>query len=89
MTAQATPALQIDLTPVVSGNLKAIGFDAATETLDVQFASGLIDRYSGVPAKTHQALIGAESVGGFFAKNVRTRFASEKLEDLHEGSTPD
>lgn len=40
-------------------------------------------------AEIHEGLFYADSVGGFFAKNVRTRFASEKLEDVHEGSTPD
>lgn len=81
--------ITIQLEPVVSGNLKAIGYDAATKTLDVQFASGLTYRYSDVPAATHKELAEADSVGHYFAKNVRTRFASEKLEDVHEGSTPD
>lgn len=88
---KSTPILQIALQPVISGNLKAVGYDAATETLDVQFASGRTYRYSDVPAKVHEELIGAESIGSYFARNVRPKFPSVDLEtlDQHEGATPD
>ena len=87
----AAPALQILLVPVISGNLKAVGYDAATQTLDVQFASSRVYRYSGVPAKVHEELIGAESIGSHFARNVRGKFPSVDLEslDANEGSTAD
>lgn len=81
--------ITIQLEPVVSGNLKAVGYDAATKTLDVQFASGKVYRYSNVPPETHKELIGAESIGSFFARNVRAKFNGFELEDIHEGSTPD
>ncbi|MCU7372811.1 KTSC domain-containing protein [Paucibacter sp. O1-1] len=91
MTQQSTPVLQIALQPVVSGNLKAVGYDAATQTLDVQFSSGRVYRYSGVPAKAHEELIAAESIGSHFARNVRNKFPGVDLEtlDQHEGATPD
>lgn len=91
MTQQSTPVLQIALQPVVSGNLRAVGYDAATQTLDVQFSSGRVYRYSGVPDKVHEELIAAESIGSYFARNVRNKFPGVDLEtlDQHEGATPD
>lgn len=89
--AQTTPVLQIALQPVVSGNLKAVGYDKASQTLDVQFSSGRIYRYSGVSPSVHQELIAAESIGSYFARNVRNKFPCVDLEtlDQHEGATPD
>jgi len=90
-TTQATPILKIALQPVISGNLRAVGYDAATQTLDVQFASGRTYRYSDVPAGVHADLLDADSIGGYFARNVRTKFQGVDLETLdpHEGATPD
>lgn len=94
MNTEATgkpAAIVINRTPVVSGNLKSVGYDATTKTLDVEFASSRVYRYSGVPAEIHAELISAESVGSYFARNVRNKFPSTDLGtlDVHEGSTAD
>lgn len=58
------------MTPVKSSNIKAIGYDAKSHTLTVQFNSGTYD-YHGVPADVHSALMKAESVGSHFHEHVR------------------
>lgn len=90
-TAPTFPTHAIERQPVVSGNLKSVGFDAATSTMDVEFSSGRVYRFLNVPPTVHKDLIGAESVGSFFARNVRGKFPSADLDtlDMHEGSTAD
>lgn len=66
---------------VTSSNIRAIGYDAASQTLAVEFAAGLYT-YSGVPAEIDRALRAAEaageSLGRYFAAHIRNRFPSTK-----------
>lgn len=57
--------------PVQSSNIKAIGHDPQTNTMDVEFSSGKVYRYSEVNADEHMALIRAKSVGSHFANVIR------------------
>ena len=63
------------LTPVESSMIKAIGYDAATCTLWVQFNRGQIYSYTDVPLEVHQALMAAESHGKYFHKHIRGEYA--------------
>lgn len=67
--------MDIKLTPVVSSNIAATGYDAGTKTLAVQFKSGTaIHYYQDVPPEVAEGLANAESVGRYFAQNVRGKF---------------
>ena len=59
-------------TPVRSSNLKAIGYNADTQTLEVEFLSGHVYSYTGVPIAVHAGLMSASSHGTFFDANVKT-----------------
>lgn len=58
-------------TPVSSSNLRSIGYDAATRTLEVEFLNGGIYSYSGVPASVHAALMSASSHGSYFDLHIK------------------
>lgn len=64
--------------PVKSSNISAIGYDAETKTLTVQFSSGGKHSYAGVPPETHQAMMSAESIGKYFHAKIRNTFRSTK-----------
>jgi hypothetical protein len=57
--------------PVASSNLKAIGYDPATQKLEVEFKSGGVFCYDNVSPQEHQDLIGASSIGSHFHQNIR------------------
>jgi hypothetical protein len=57
--------------PVESSALASVGYDARTRVLEIEFTSGSVYRYSPVPAEVHDALMAAESHGGYFTENVR------------------
>lgn len=64
--------------PVQSSNLASVGWDNGT--LEVEFqGSGAVYRYSNVPETEYQALMGAPSVGNYFAAFVKGKYASERV----------
>ena len=60
--------------PVTSSNLLSVGYDDATQTLEVEFKSGSVYQYFDVPSSVHTELTGAGSVGQYFAANVRNSY---------------
>lgn len=60
--------------PVRSSNVKSIGFDGATHTLEVEFHAGGIYQYLAVPPEVHARLMAASSKGGFIHRNIKPRF---------------
>ena len=63
----------IDLYPVESSQVNAIGHDEATQTLAVQFkhGAGAIYHYPGVSRETFEAFKGAESIGKYFGQHLK------------------
>ncbi|UOQ76714.1 KTSC domain-containing protein [Hymenobacter sp. 5516J-16] len=43
--------------PIRSTSLKAVGYDAATLTLEIEYRHGGLVRYTGVPAAIYEALL--------------------------------
>ena len=71
---QQPTAPAIDMQPVKSSNLSAVGYDAATNTLAVQFKNGGVYHYAEVPADVFQQMLTAASPGGFYASAVRGQY---------------
>jgi hypothetical protein len=64
--------LPIALVPVESNQVAAIGYDPVTKTLAVSFTRGsALYQYPAVEPETHAAFMAAESVGKFFAANIK------------------
>lgn len=63
---------KIEMVPVNSSNIAAIGYSEKLLTLHVEFHTGAVYRYYPVPKITYDELMGAESIGGYFAKNIKS-----------------
>jgi hypothetical protein len=75
-----TQAPRLPLSPIKSSHLAAVGYDPATNTLDVKFANGgKTYRYHGVPPHLHHDLMSAKSHGNFFFSAIRGRFRHSEL----------
>ena len=61
-------------TRVSSSNIASIGYDAASQTLEVQFHNGSVYQYIDVPTSVHQALMAATSHGSYLNQYVQGRF---------------
>ena len=59
---------------VVSTNLATVKYWKNTQTLRVTFHNGAVYDYAGVPADVVQDLITADSVGGYFNRNIKNTY---------------
>lgn len=60
----------MNLTPVQSSNIRAVGYDAATQTLHVQFPSGVYE-VSDVTQDQYDAFMQAESKGKHYNEHFK------------------
>lgn len=56
--------------PVDSSMIRAVGYDRATRTLEVLFASGKTYLYQDVPQTEHKGLMAAGSKGSYMLSNI-------------------
>ena len=86
----ATPAAQVrvpDLKTVKSSQIFAIGYDAPTLTLAIQFVSkaggnrnaGSLYLYDNVPAEVFNGFASAQSTGKYFGEHIKGQFSFRKL----------
>ena len=64
---------------VVSSNLAAVGYNVETQTLEVEFKDRSVYQYFGVPSSVHSELVAAESVGSYFARDVKGKYRFVRL----------
>ena len=57
--------------PVISSDIKAIGYEEAARLLEVEFHSGSIYQYSRVPLSEYRNLITSASKGRYFASKIK------------------
>jgi hypothetical protein len=90
--SQVRPIAAIEMKPVTSSQIKAIGHDEATHTLRVQFVKGEVFwRYENVTKEIHSLLMTAQSIGAFFTANIKKHpelYPAHKEETTQPESTP-
>ena len=65
--------------PVNSSNLKAVGSNESTGTLEIEFYGGRVYQYSGVSKSTYDQLMAAESHGRFFHRFIKDRYPTIRI----------
>jgi hypothetical protein len=65
--------------PVRSSSLKAVGYDPAARTLEIEFHDGDVYQYFNVPPVVHRDLLLAESAGRYFAFFIKTTYRCRKV----------
>lgn len=74
--------MTIDMKPVTSSQISAVGYDADSQTLAIRFADrvrkdgtpipGATYHYYDIPQAAHQALVGSDSIGSHFHQHIRS-----------------
>ncbi len=64
--------------PIDSSAIASVGYDAGRETLEVEFRSGNVYRYFGVPEEVYEDFLRARSKGRYFGSFIRGRFDSAR-----------
>ncbi|MGS0687121.1 KTSC domain-containing protein [Nakamurella sp. GG22] len=79
LAAQAEYEKHMRRQRVDSTSLESIGFDPATNQLEIQFRAGGVYRYA-VPRRIYRELMKASSLGAFFARRIRHAYPGWKVE---------
>ena len=66
-------------TPVSSSNLRSVGFDTGSSILEIEFHSGEVYVYFGVPESVYNELMAASSKGTFHDDRIKDRYPSRRL----------
>lgn len=61
----------MNMVPVSSSTIKAVGYDAGSHTLRVAFVGGGVYEYVEVPAPVHDDLMAAESQDDYFDSHIQ------------------
>ena len=65
--------------PIASTSLASVGYDAETQTLEVEFNTGRVYQYYSVPEQEHPGLLNADSKGTYFNANIRNGYSYSRL----------
>jgi hypothetical protein len=77
---------QVDLQ---STSLNAATYQDQSAFLELEFRSGAIYRYLGVPERVYQKLLSAESKGRYFNQHIRNCFPYVQIDPAHSSPTRD
>jgi hypothetical protein len=58
-------------TPVDSSTMVSVGYEADSDTLEIEFVSGHVYQYFDVPSSVRDELLASESAGGYFNAAIR------------------
>ena len=72
-------AILLERQPVKSRILRSVGYDDSTKILEIEFTSGLVYQYSGVPPKVYADLMHSEEIGKYYSEKVRPKFQTKQI----------
>lgn len=65
--------------PVTSSSIASFGYDEKAHALEVEFKDGSVYQYAKVSPTVYRDLLEAPSPGGYFHKNIRGQYATQKV----------
>lgn len=69
----------MQLVPVESSMIHAVGYDKEKHILEIVFNTGRTYQYADVPPEEYEGLLNAESKGRYFLANIRDVFAYAQI----------
>lgn len=64
---------------VSSSNIASIGYDANSQTLEIEFLNGGVYQYFDVPQYVYDELMAAGSHGQYLARNIKGTYRYSKV----------
>ena len=64
---------------VDSENLSSLGYDTASQVLEIEFRNGHVYRYDGVPQDVVDELLQAPSKGQYFNSRIKGRYSYQRV----------
>ncbi|HKT90145.1 MAG TPA: KTSC domain-containing protein [Candidatus Sulfotelmatobacter sp.] len=66
--------MSIEMVPVDSSHLKAVGYDPRSQKMRVQFKNNVTYEYQGITPELHHAVTNWISSGSAFSNLIKSRF---------------
>lgn len=64
---------------VTSSNIASIGYDADSQTLEIEFLNGGVYQYFDVPQHVYKEIMSANSHGQYLAQNIKGIYRYSKV----------
>lgn len=64
---------------VSSSDIHSVGYEAESQTLEIEFHSGGIYRYANVSEAICRDLMQASSKGSYFHRNIKDRYPTTRI----------
>ena len=64
---------------VHSRAIASVGYDRATNVLELELAEGEVYQYFAVPRRVHRELLAADSIGRYFLSEIRGRYGYRRM----------
>lgn len=64
---------------VSSSLIRSIGYEASSQTLEVEHTDGSVWQYSRVPGEVHRRLVAAPSIVSYYRDNVEDEYSRRRL----------
>ena len=65
--------------PVQSSNIASVGYDPETNILEIEFTTGAVYDYPGVPQAKYDEMLMAPSVGRYFAAEIKKQYQGSRV----------
>lgn len=70
----------MDMQPIISSNVKEVGFDEKTNTMRITFSNGGTYEAPGITQSDFDSFLASKSKGSHFAKVLKKAFIWSKIE---------
>ena len=67
-------------TPVTSSDIRSVGYDLGSQTLEILFNSGGLYQYYGVPQQVYAGLMQAASHGRYFHAFIKDLYRYRRIQ---------
>ncbi|MCK9578981.1 MAG: KTSC domain-containing protein [Methanoregula sp.] len=71
--------IPVERQSVKSRILRTVGYDDSKKILEIEFTSGLVYQFIGVPPKVYADLMHSDEIGKFFSEKVRPKFQTKQV----------
>jgi len=64
---------------VRSTNIVSVGYDSKAQVLEIEFGSGGVYQYAGVPEARYKSLMKASAIGSYFHMQIKPWYPCKKI----------
>lgn len=64
---------------VSSSQIRSIGYESSSQTLEVEMSDGTVWQYSRVPSEVHRRFMAAPTIASYYRDNIEEEYSRRRL----------